>query len=350
MARALVWAFFVVRAAALQSKIASQHHPTAPSKPMNILFIVDPLQSFRIYKDSTYVMMVEASRRGHQVYACELHQLSVLSGEVRCEASLLLIKPNPDPHGHDWYETSAASSWLLKDFSAVVMRKDPPFDLEFLYATHLLQRAKNSGAKVFNDPQALRDHNEKLAITEFPEFTAPTLVSRDPVALRDFVKQHGQAVFKLLDGMGGASIFQARSDDANLSVIIETMNQFGARSVMAQRYLPQIAEGDKRILLIGGKVVPYSLARIPKLGESRGNLAAGGTGRAQELSARDREIAETLAPILVKRGLLLVGLDVIGDCLTEINVTSPTCFQEITQQKGFSVASMFVDALEQASQ
>jgi glutathione synthase len=219
-----------------------------------------------------------------------------------------------------------------------------------LYATHLLQRAKEAGAKIYNDPRALRDHNEKLAITEFPQFTAPTLVSRDPAVLRSFVQEHRQAIFKLLDGMGGASIFQARHDDPNLSVIIETMNQFGTRSVMAQRYLPEIAQGDKRILLIGGQVVPFSLARIPKLGESRGNLAAGGTGRAQVLSARDREIAEYLAPILWKRGLLLVGLDVIGDCLTEINVTSPTCFQEITQQMGFNVAAMFIDAVEKASQ
>jgi glutathione synthase len=230
------------------------------------------------------------------------------------------------------------------------MRKDPPVDVEFLYATHLLQRAKDAGAKIYNDPRALRDHNEKLAITEFSQFTAPTLVSRDPAVLRAFVQEHKQAIFKLLDGMGGASIFQARHDDANLSVIIETMNQFGSRSVMAQRYLPEIAQGDKRILLIGGQVVPFSLARIPKLGESRGNLAAGGTGRAQALSARDREIAEYLAPILWKRGLLLVGLDVIGDCLTEINVTSPTCFQEITQQMGFNVAGMFIDALEKANQ
>ncbi len=316
---------------------------------MNLLFIVDPLDSFKIYKDSTYAMMVEAARRGHQLFACELHQLRLLAGQVSAQAHPLRLKPDPDLHGHDWYEQGAAVPTLLQDFSAVVMRKDPPFDTEYLYATLLLQRAQDSGARVFNDPRALRDHNEKLAITEFPQLTAPTLVSRDPQALRAFVQEHQQAVFKLLDGMGGASIFQARANDPNLSVIIETMNQFGARTVMAQRYLPQIVEGDKRILLIGGKVVPFALARIPKLGEARGNLAAGGTGRAQELSARDREIAEYLAPILVKRGLLLVGLDVIGDCLTEINVTSPTCFQEITQQKGFGVAALFIDELERAA-
>jgi glutathione synthase len=215
-----------------------------------------------------------------------------------------------------------------------------------VYSTYLLEHAVREGARVFNDPRAVRDHSEKYAIAEFPQFTADTMVTRDPVRLRAFVERHGEAVFKLLDGMGGASIFRARRDDPNLSVIIETMNQFGARSVMAQRYLPAIADGDKRVLLIGGRVVPFALARIPKAGESRGNLAAGGTGRAQPLSARDREIAETLAPRLHARGLFLVGLDVIGDSLTEVNVTSPTCFREIAEQAGFDVAAMFVEALE----
>jgi glutathione synthase len=318
---------------------------------MRILFIVDPLPSFKIYKDSTYAMMVEANRREHQIFACEVSDLKLENGKVFAQASELSLQANPDLQGHDWYQTGGGTQeTALTQFDAVIMRKDPPVDVEFLYATHLLQRAKDAGAKVYNDPRALRDHNEKLAITEFPQFTAPTLVSRDPKVLRAFVQEHKLAIFKLLDGMGGASIFQARHDDANLSVIIETMNQFGARSVMAQRYLPEIAQGDKRILLIGGQVVPFSLARIPKQGESRGNLAAGGTGRAQVLSARDREIAEYLAPVLWKRGLLLVGLDVIGDCLTEINVTSPTCFQEITQQMDFNVAGMFLDAVEKASQ
>ncbi len=317
---------------------------------MRILFIVDPLSSFKIYKDSTYAMMAEANRRGHQICACEVVDLKLDHGKVYAQACELRLKANPDLQGYDWYQASAAQEIALTQLDAVIMRKDPPVDIEFLYATHLLQRAKDAGAKIYNDPRALRDHNEKLAITEFSQFTAPTLVSRDPKVLRAFVQEHKLAIFKLLDGMGGASIFQARHDDANLSVIIETMNQFGTRSVMAQRYLPEIAQGDKRILLIGGQVVPFSLARIPKLGESRGNLAAGGTGHAQVLSARDREIAEYLAPVLWKRGLLLVGLDVIGDCLTEINVTSPTCFQEITQQMGFNVAGMFLDAVEKASQ
>jgi glutathione synthase len=317
---------------------------------MKILFIVDPLPSFKIYKDSTYAMMAEAKRRGHEIFSCEVPDLKLDQGKVFARACQLSLKENPDLHGHDWYQAGQAEERALTQFDAVIMRKDPPVDVEFLYATHLLQRAKVAGAKIYNDPRALRDHNEKLAITEFPQLTAPTLVSRDPAVLRAFVQEHRQAIFKLLDGMGGASIFQARHDDPNLSVIIETMNQFGARTVMAQRYLPEIAQGDKRILLIGGQVVPFSLARIPKQGESRGNLAAGGTGRAQALSTKDREIAEYLAPILFKRGLLLVGLDVIGECLTEINVTSPTCFQEITQQMGFNVAGMFIDAVEKASQ
>jgi glutathione synthase len=322
----------------------------------NILFIADPLQSFKTYKDSTYAMMVEAARRGHQVWACEVGQLFIAPGprgeKARASAQrLTLINQesalNAAWHG-DWYTASELSKMPLCKFDAVVMRKDPPFDLEYLYATFVLEQAERDGAKVFNKASSLRDHNEKLAITEFPEFTAPTLVTRDTLQIREFISEHGEAVLKLLDGMGGASIFRARGDDANLSVILETMNQFGARSVMCQKYLPQIAAGDKRILLIGGKPVPFSLARVPKAGESRGNLAAGGTGHARPLSVRDREIAETLGPILEKRGLLLVGLDVIGDCLTEINVTSPTCFREITAQSGFDVPAMFLDALESA--
>jgi glutathione synthase len=319
-----------------------------------ILFIADPLASFKTYKDSTYAMMVEAERRGHEVWACETGQLYIAPGlkgeKARTSAQRLRLinlegALDSDWQG-EWFAAGESTKLALVGFDAIVMRKDPPFDLEYLYSTFVLEQAERDGAKVFNKAASLRDHNEKLAITEFPEFTAPTLVTRDPQQIREFIAEHGEAVLKLLDGMGGASIFRARSDDANLSVILETMNQFGARSVMCQKYLPQIAAGDKRILLIGGKPVPFALARVPKAGESRGNLAAGGTGHAQPLSTRDREIAETLGPILVKRGLLLVGLDVIGDCLTEINVTSPTCFREITAQSGFDVPAMFIDALE----
>ncbi len=323
---------------------------------MKILFIADPLESFKTYKDSTYAMMLEASQRGHEVWACLQGELFIAPGEGSEKAfvqsrQLKLIHADktsdPDFHGA-WFEAIAEDTRSLKSFSAVIMRKDPPFDLEYLYSTFVLEQGERDGAKVFNRAASLRDHNEKLAIAEFPQFTAPTLVTRDAQRIRGFIAEHGQAILKLLDGMGGASIFKVSANDPNLSVILETMNQFGARSVMCQKYLPAISDGDKRVLLINGKPVPYALARIPKAGESRGNLAAGGTGRAQPLSARDLEIANTLGPILVKRGLLLVGLDVIGDSLTEINVTSPTCFREITAQTGFSVAGMFIDALESA--
>ena len=225
-------------------------------------------------------------------------------------------------------------------------RKDPPFDTEFFYATHLLGQAEREGAKVFNKPQALRDHPEKLALLEFPEYVSPTLVTRRPEDVRAFQAEHGDIILKPLDGMGGMGIFRVRADGLNLGAIIETLNREGTQTLMVQRYVPDIVHGDKRILLINGVPAPYCLARIPQGGEVRGNLAAGGKGVAQPLTVRDREIAEALGPVLAARGLLLVGLDVIGTSLTEINVTSPTCFQEITDQTGFDVPAMFLDALE----
>jgi glutathione synthase len=309
---------------------------------MKLLFVVDPLDSFKTYKDSTFAMMRAASQRGHEIWSCEPHEISLLQGRVHMLAQHISLTGQAD----HWYTTVEQKKCEASGFDVIVMRKDPPFDMEYFYCTFLLQRAQQQGALVLNDPAALRDHNEKLAITEFAQFTAPTLVTRSPEALRAFVVEHEQAVFKLLDGMGGASIFRANASDPNLSVIIETMNQFGQRSVMAQRYLPEIAAGDKRILLINGEVVPYCLARIPKAGESRGNLAAGGRGVVKKLSARDHEIASTLAPILQKRGLFLVGLDVIGDCLTEINVTSPTCFQEISAGSDIDVPALFISHVE----
>ncbi|MFM1991440.1 MAG: Glutathione synthetase [Pseudomonadota bacterium] len=317
---------------------------------MRILIVADPIASFKTYKDSTYAILVAAASRGHTLAFVEQGGLWLEGGHAWADAQPLelvgpqLGEPGHDPHG--WWRLGEPRAERLSTFDAVLMRKDPPFDLEYVYSTYLLEHAVREGARVFNDPRAIRDHSEKYAIAEFPQFTADTIVTRDPARLRAFVQRHGEAVFKLLDGMGGASIFRARAGDPNLSVIVETMNQFGARSVMAQRYLPQITDGDKRVLLIGGQVVPYALARIPKLGESRGNLAAGGTGRAQPLSSRDREIAEALAPRLSARGLFLVGLDVIGDCLTEVNVTSPTCFREIMEQTGFDVATLYVECLE----
>jgi glutathione synthase len=234
----------------------------------------------------------------------------------------------------------------LADVDAVIMRKDPPFDNEYFYATHLLSQAAREGARVFNSPQALREHPEKLALMEFAEFASPTLVTRSAQAIRDFHTQHSDIILKPLDGMGGMGIFRVKADGLNLGSIIETLNRDGSTSVMVQKFLPAIAQGDKRVLVIDGEPVPFALARIPQGNEVRGNLAAGGKGVAQPLSLRDRQIAEKIGPVLAARGLLLVGLDIIGDCLTEINVTSPTCFREITDQTGFDVPAMFMTALE----
>jgi glutathione synthase len=247
-----------------------------------------------------------------------------------------------------WFEERGTRAVPLKDFDAILMRKDPPFDSEYFYATHLLEQAERDGARVFNKPGALRDHPEKLAIMEFPQFIGPTLVTRDEADIKRFHAEHGDIILKPLDGMGGMGIFRVGPDGLNLGSITETLNRHGAQSLMVQKFLPEIIDGDKRVLVIGGKPVPFCLARIPQGSEVRGNLAAGGKGVARPISARDREIAEALGPILHGRGLLLVGLDVIGNCLTEINVTSPTCFQEIFDQTGCDVAVLFIDALEAA--
>ena len=313
---------------------------------MEILFVSDPLESFKIYKDTTFSMMREAQRRGHTIAACEPRQLLWERGGV-VQAQIRAITLNSDPKS--WFTETASSVRAIKDFGAVVMRKDPPFDSEFFYATHLLEQAEREGAKVFNKPRALRDHPEKLAILEFPQFIGPTLVTREADAIKRFHTEHKDIILKPLDGMGGMGIFRVKEDGLNLGGIIETLNKDGAETVMVQKFLPAITEGDKRVLVIGGKAVPFCLARIPQGSEVRGNLAVGGKGVALPLSDSDRAIAEVLGPVLAARGLLLVGLDVIGDSLTEINVTSPTCFQEITDQTGFDVAAMFVDALEAAA-
>ena len=312
---------------------------------MRIAIVIDPLASLKPYKDTTVAMIASARARGHEVHVCEQGDLWLAGARVHVRTRRIELL-DPTGKAAQWCRTDDEASEPLAQFDAVLMRKDPPFDMEYIYSTYLLELAQREGTRVFNDPRAIRDHNEKLAIAQFADFAPETLVTRDAERLRAFVATHGDAVFKLLDGMGGTSIFRVRAGDPNLGVIVETLNQFGARSVMAQRFLPEIADGDKRVLLIGGEVVPYCLARIPKAGESRGNLAAGGRGEARELSAADRRIGQTLAPVLAARGLLLVGLDVIGDRLTEVNVTSPTCFREIEQQTGFDVAGMFVAALE----
>jgi glutathione synthase len=310
---------------------------------MKLAFIVDPLDEFKLYKDSTYAMMREAAQRGHELYAFHPEDLAWTKGRITAYAGRIHLTGQEDAA---WYRHEGHSEIPLTAFDAVIMRKDPPFDMEYVYSTYLLEIAESQGARVFNKPSAIRDHNEKMAIARFTQFTAPTLVTRREALIRDFIAEHGDVILKPLDGMGGTSIFRVREDDPNLSVILETLTAYGSRTTMAQRYIPAIRDGDKRILLIGGKPVPFCLARIPKAGETRGNLAAGGTGVARELTARDREIAEWIAPRLFEEGLLLVGLDVIGDYLTEVNVTSPTCFQEITQQSGFNVAGMMLDALE----
>jgi glutathione synthase len=318
---------------------------------MQILFIADPLESFQIYKDTTFAMMREAQKRGHTLAACGPQDIRWQQGEMVTAFVRDITLTGDKPV---WFTAEQAHPnerpQALRDFGAVVMRKDPPFDSEYFYSTHLLEQAEREGAKVFNKPRALRDHPEKLAILEFSAFIGPTLVTRDADDIKRFHAQHQDIILKPLDGMGGMGIFRVKADGLNLGSIIETLNKGGAESVMVQKFLPEIAQGDKRVLVIGGKPVPFSLARIPQGTEVRGNLAAGGKGVAQPLSPRDREIAEAIGPVLAARGLLLAGIDVIGDCVTEINVTSPTCFQEIFDQAGFDVAAMFVDALEQAVQ
>ena len=312
---------------------------------MNILFVADPLVTFKTYKDTTFAMMRELQKRGHTLAACEPQHLQWQTGHP---VSALVRRIELTGAADDWYRVLHQGREALHTFDAVLMRKDPPFDSEFFYATHLLEQAEREGAKVFNSPRALRDHPEKLALMEFAAFAPPTLVTRSPEAIRHFHAEHRDIILKPLDGMGGKGIFRVGPDGMNLGSITETLNQGGATSVMVQRYLPEIVQGDKRLLLIGGKVAPFVLARIPQGSEVRGNLAAGGKGVAQPLTDTDRAIAEAIAPTLAARGLLLVGLDMIGDKVTEINVTSPTCFQEIQQQTGFDVPAMFVDALEAA--
>jgi len=312
---------------------------------MDYAFILDPLPSLTAYKDSSIAMMRSLAARGHRVFAIMQWDMAWDTRGTRALAVPLALRPD----NRDWYTEGEPEERLLKDFAAVVMRKDPPFDMEYVYSTYLLEAAEGEGARVFNRPRAIRDYNEKMAIARFAQFIAPTLVTRDAERVSAFIDFHRDAVVKPLDGMGGTSVFRVRADDPNRNVIIETVGREGDRTMMAQRFIPQIAEGDKRVLIIAGEPVPYALARIPKPGETRGNLAAGGRGVARPLTARDREIAEAMGPRLWAEGLLVVGLDVIGDYLTEVNVTSPTCFVEIAEQSSFDVGAMFAAALERGS-
>jgi glutathione synthase len=305
-------------------------------------FIIDPLEGLKAYKDSSVAMMRCAAKRGHEIWTIQRAALTWRDACVAARAQRLEVGADDTA----WYSVVEESVLPLTAYDAVLMRQDPPFDFEYVAATWLLERAEAEGARIWNKPRSIRDHSEKVAIAEFPHYAPTTLIARDPADIHAFIDELEDVILKPLDGMGGSSIFRVTREDANRNVIVETLTNFGARSIMAQRYLPAISHGDKRILLIGGEPVPYCLARIPKPGESRGNLAAGGKGVARPLLGRDREIAEALAPTLWARGLLIVGLDVIGDCLTEINVTSPTCFVEIAQQTKFDVAATLIDALE----
>ena len=311
---------------------------------MDFAFVLDPLPDLKAYKDSSVAMMRSLATRGHRVFALAQPDIYWQDGATHARTRPLELRDDD----HDWYAAGEPEERPLKSFAAVLMRKDPPFDMEYVYSTYLLEAAEREGARVFNRPRAVRDYNEKMAIADFPDYIAPTLVTRDTRRIGEFIDEHGDVVIKPLDGMGGASVFRVREADPNRNVIIETVSQLGARTVMAQRFIPEIVEGDKRILLIAGELVPYSLARIPKPGETRGNLAAGGRGVAQPLSPRDREIGEALAGPLWAAGLLVVGIDVIGPFLTEVNVTSPTCFVEITEQSGFDVGGLFAGALLRA--
>ncbi|MBI5461635.1 MAG: glutathione synthase [Gammaproteobacteria bacterium] len=303
--------------------------------------LMDPIGSIKIKKDSSFAMLLAAQKRGWELLYMEQPDLFLRDGRVY--AHLRTLRVNDDPK--DWFELDAPHTEALERLDILLMRKDPPFDMEYIYTTHLLDRAAAEGVLVANNPASLRDCNEKLYTAWFPDCCAPTLVTRNAAQFREFLAEHGDIVMKPLHGMGGASIFRVRADDPNTGVILETLTEHGSRFAMAQRFIPEISAGDKRILMIDGEPVPYALARIPAHGESRGNLAAGGRGEGAELSARDRWICEQVGPALRERGLYFVGLDVIGDYLTEINVTSPTCIRELDKIYGLDIAGQLMDSL-----
>jgi glutathione synthase len=312
---------------------------------MKLLFVADPIESFKTYKDTTYTMMREAQRRGHGITVCEPRHLRWQSGQ-KVMAQVRDIALTGDEKA--WFTQTGTRDTALADFDAVLMRKDPPFDAEFIYATHLLEQAEREGARVINSPQALRNHPEKLAVMEFPQFVGPTLVTRSADDAKRFHAEHGEIVCKPLDGMGGMGIFRVGPDGLNLGSITETLNHHGATTFMVQKFLPQIVDGDKRVIIIDGEPAPFVLARIPQGSEVRGNLAAGGKGVAQPITDADRATARAIGQVLAPRGLLLIGLDIIGTKVTEINVTSPTGFREILDQTGCDVPALYVDAVERA--
>ncbi|MGR9051789.1 MAG: glutathione synthase [Gammaproteobacteria bacterium] len=311
---------------------------------MSIKFgmVMDPIGRINIKKDTSFAMLLEAQSRGWELHYMELNDLYLRNGRAYARTRLLSVERNPD----GWYRFDGEQDIALDELDVILMRKDPPFDQEYIYATYLLERAESLGAFVINKPQSLRDANEKLFTAWFPQCCPETLVSRDPKRIRAFLEEQDEIILKPLDGMGGTSIFRLRRGDPNLSVILETMTHYNCRYVMAQKYLPEIKDGDKRILIVDGEAVPYALARIPAQGETRGNLAAGGSAVGRELTERDRWIAQQVGPTLKDKGLIFVGIDVIGNYLTEINVTSPTCVQELDKQFGLNIAGQLMDHIE----
>ncbi|EGT5185364.1 glutathione synthase [Cronobacter sakazakii] len=304
--------------------------------------VMDPIANINIKKDSSFAMLLEAQRRGYELHYMEMADLYLDNGEGRARTRLVSVEQNYDK----WYEFGTEQDIALADLDVVLMRKDPPFDTEFIYATYILERAEEKGTLIVNKPQSLRDCNEKLFTAWFADITPHTLVTRNKAQLKAFWEKHGDIILKPLDGMGGASIFRVKEGDPNLSVIAETLTVLGSRYCMAQNYLPAIKDGDKRVLVVDGEPVPYCLARIPQGGETRGNLAAGGRGEPRPLTDSDWEIARRVGPTLKAKGLIFVGLDIIGDKLTEINVTSPTCVREIEAQYPVSITGMLMDAIE----
>lgn len=309
---------------------------------IKIGIVMDPIKDIKIHKDSSFAMLLEAQSRGWELYYLEMQDLYLENG--RCFASSKKLTVQRE--ANNWYQLEDAVDHPLSDLDAVLMRKDPPFDTEYIYATYLLERAEDEGCLIVNKPQSLRDANEKLFTAWFNEFTPATLVTRNSLKIREFHKKHKDVILKPLDGMGGASIFRIKENDVNVGVIIETLTEHQKRYCMAQVFMPEITEGDKRILIVDGEPMPYALARIPALGETRGNLAAGGSGVPQPLSESDWHIANTIGPTLKEKGLIFVGLDVIGNKITEINVTSPTCIQEIDNAFGTNISAKLMDAIE----
>lgn len=308
---------------------------------LRIGIVMDPIETVIYKKDSSLAMLWAAQDRGWELYYMTLGDLFLRNGEAWAQMRPLRVFREPD----HFYEVDEVVTVALKELDVILMRKDPPFDNEYVYATYLLERAEQQGTLIVNKPQALRDCNEKLYATAFAECSPPHLVTRSAAQLKAFHKEYGDVIFKPLDGMGGSSIFRLKADDPNVSVIIETLTEHGGRQTMAQKYLPEIKDGDKRILLIEGEPVEYCLARLPAQGETRGNLAAGGTGRAQPLTERDRWIAARVGPEVKRRGLIFVGLDVIGDYLTEVNVTSPTCIREIDREYNTDIGGRLMDVI-----